>query len=163
MDSPAREGRFDGVEPGGDSGFASINFLAAADKADDHGPIRVPVEIGDEKLGFGLIKTGPILFSAHEIGRHFQIPSALGFVENDNVIARRAKVAQSGIAEVMHVLDERLDLLFYLAFANFWSVIVRARELIPRKSFGEDLNQRAIARQENGMSGLGFVSPFGRN
>src|SRR6266702_4185883 len=115
---PGREGGFDGVQPGGDSGFAAIDFLAAAHETDDHCPVRMSVEVRKEKFRFGLIEARALLFPAHEVGGHFQVPSSLCFIENDNVIARRTEVAQASVAEVMDVLDESFHLLLHYSLSG---------------------------------------------
>jgi hypothetical protein len=70
-------------------------------------------------LRFGLIEAGLLLFPAHEVGGHLEIPGALGFVENNYAITRGTKVSQAGVAEVMNVLDEGFDLLLHDAFSRF--------------------------------------------
>jgi hypothetical protein len=59
-----------------------------------------------------LVEIGASFFSAHELGGHFLVPGALGFIEDDDMITRWTNVAQSGVAKVMNVLYEGFDLLF---------------------------------------------------
>ena len=45
---------------------------------------------------------------------------ALRLVENHHVVVWRRRIADAFIAKMVHVLDERLDLLAYRTFARAW-------------------------------------------
>ena len=77
----------------------------------------VPVEIGDQELRFGVIEARDLLPPTHEVGGLCLVPSPLGFVENDNMIVGCARCSDAFITEVMNVLNERLDQLFYHPFS----------------------------------------------
>ena len=52
------------VDPFADSRLAGVDLLAAADEANDDGPVAVTVEARDEKLRLGLVEVGPLLLAA---------------------------------------------------------------------------------------------------
>ena len=99
--------------------------------------------------GSDCVKPGPTLLAAHEVGSHLAIPCALGLVKNHDAIARGPVLVQSCISEVVHVLNERFDLLLHDPFAG--SVLLGAQtcHLIAGQRLAQHLHQRAIARQEH--------------
>ena len=82
--------------------------------------------------GSDCVKPGSALLAAHEVGGHLAIPCALRLVENDDVIAGWSVLVQSFISEVVHVLNERFDLLLHDSFAGF--VILGAQALSFRRA-----------------------------
>src|SRR5262249_27978281 len=99
------------VDPCVDSGFARINFLAAADKTDDDSPVFMAIHAGNQKLWFRLREAGSFLFALHEIRGLPQSPGTLRLIKNGNMFSRRSGVNQDFITEMMYVLDERLNAL----------------------------------------------------
>ena len=69
------------------------------------------VHAGDEETGLRLAEPGYVLFSTHEIDSLLKIPGTLGFVKERHVFQRGfGQVHQAIVPEVMHVLDEQLDI-----------------------------------------------------
>ena len=106
------------VEPGVDSSFARVDFLSATNQADDRrpnpgvGPCRrsgTPARTGE---------SGPLLFAQHEVGGLLLVPRALRFIENHDVFDWRAGIDQRVIAEMVHILNERLHAFPNFAFAD---------------------------------------------
>src|SRR3990170_4572194 len=109
---------FNGIEPSRNAGFPSVDFLTSAHKTNHYSPVIVSVEVGNEKLGLRLGKTNAFLFPEHEVCGHLAIPCPLSFIEDDHMVSGCDAVAQPGIAEVMHILDECFDFLFHHSLAR---------------------------------------------
>ena len=114
MHVPMWESRIHSVKPRIDSGFAYMDFLSTADKANNNGPVGVAIHARNQELWLGVREPWAILSSLHKTRGLSQIPSALGFVKDHNMFVRSAGVDQCLVAKVMNVLDES----FY-ALANF--------------------------------------------
>src|SRR5690606_10930324 len=97
--------------PFADTRFARINLLAAADKADNNGPILMPIEAADEELRLRLIEVWSLLSLKHELTRLVEIPCSLCFIKQRDMFNRcTARIDQTFIAKVVNILDERLHL-----------------------------------------------------
>ena len=107
-----------GIQPFRDTSFPVVDLLSAADETDDHGPLLMPVQVGDEKPRLRLLEVGNLLAPFHEVSGLSVVPGALRLVEDDDVIERRIRSSNALVAEVMDVLNERLDLLADGSFAR---------------------------------------------
>ena len=76
------------------------------------------------------------------------------------MVAGRDAVSKSGIAEVMHILDESLNFLFHHPLARFIKSLTKPGDLVARKRFPKHLNQGAVTRQKHGMCGLCLITFF---
>jgi hypothetical protein len=45
MDIPLRKSETQNLEPLANASFAGMDFLAAADEADDYGPVTMPIDV----------------------------------------------------------------------------------------------------------------------
>ena len=73
------------------------------------------------------------------------VPSALGLVEDHDVLCRRAQVNQGIVTEVMNVLDERFDAFAYFALADPLPLLLPARNFIARERFTQDGDEGVVA------------------
>src|SRR5438105_1412971 len=110
--------RLDGVHPRLDAGFACIDLLPATHKANNDCPILMSVEVGNEKLRLRLIETRSLLLPLHEVGSLLEIPGALRFVEDDDVLKGRPGFDEAVVAKVMYVLNECFHTFPDLALPN---------------------------------------------
>jgi len=97
----------------------------------------------------------------HELGCHCDIPRPLGFIEDDDVVTGCSKVANSRVTEMVHVLDKSLDRLLDFPFSLCFSLGAQAREFVARQCLAEHGDQRAVAREKNGMRLGSFVATLG--
>jgi hypothetical protein len=111
MDTPARESVTQNFEPLANASFAGMDFLPAADEADDYRPILMPVEVRNQEFGLRRVESGDFLPALHEISRLIPIPGTLRFVEDYNVVKRWLRSTHTFIAEVVDILDEGLNRL----------------------------------------------------
>ncbi len=116
---PRGECCLNGVEPSRNSSFATVDFLTSSHKTNHHSPVIVSIEIGDKQFGFGLIEAYEFLFPKNEARGHFPGPCPWDFSDDALVVAGGTVVAQAGVAEMMHVLDERVYCLSNYSFACF--------------------------------------------
>src|SRR5438132_7657551 len=63
---PLRKAAIHCIEPSVDASFTCVDFLATADKADDHSPIFVSVHVRNQKLRLGISKASHSFLSQHE-------------------------------------------------------------------------------------------------
>ena len=96
------------IDPFGNTCFTGVDFLPAADEADDDRPTIMSVHRLDEELWLRLIEIGPTLLLAHEQGGFGAVPSALRFIEDHDAVDRRSQVAERLIPKVVDVLNEGL-------------------------------------------------------
>ena len=107
---PFREPLGAGLDLGANAGFARPGLLAAAHQAPDDSPSLIPVRTFNEELGFGIVEVRDAFARAHPALGLFAVPRSLGFVEDDNPVdGWLLSVSQPFIAEVVDILDERLD------------------------------------------------------
>ena len=86
MDGPMREGCVDCIQPLLDSPFSGVDFLSAADQADDHSPVLMAVQAGDEVFRFRLAESGPVFLLLHEPGGLGQVPCTLSLIKQGHVL-----------------------------------------------------------------------------
>src|SRR5579872_384417 len=146
MNIPLRKSDFESVDPFGHAGFAGVDFLAAAHKADDGTPIRMAIHYGDEKFWLGHIEVVLSSFALHEASRLLTRPGTLSFIKHNNFLKRDREVADVLISEVMDVLDKTAYLALRCLFRD-----VFACGLVTCKGFSKDVNKWPVARQENGV------------
>src|SRR5690348_8742884 len=91
VDMPRREGLVQCANPLADSCLTCIDFLAATDEANNHGPIFVPIETGNEELRFGLCKVLVLALPDHEGYCLILVPGTLCFIEQRDVFDRRPR------------------------------------------------------------------------
>src|SRR5262245_13809097 len=91
MNVPLWERSDQGIDPLTNSRLTGVNFLTAADEADDDRPIPMAVETGDQEFGFRLVEIGPLLFAVHEVGGLFSVPCSLGLVEKGDMFDGRTR------------------------------------------------------------------------
>jgi hypothetical protein len=77
------------------------------------------------------------------------VPGSLGFIKDDDAIAGRTVVLETGISKVVNVLDERLHLLSDVRSFLPLGLIAKAFDGIPNESFTKDRNQRAVSREKD--------------
>ena len=82
----------------------------------------------------------------HEIGSLLQIPRTLGFIEYNDVLNRRPGFNQSVIAEMVNVLNEGLNALTNLAFANLFPLCFATHDFVPGKCLSQHGDKWAISR-----------------
>ena len=136
-----REGLAYGFKPGRDAGLACVYFLTTSDEADDHGPLTVTIEVGDQEFRLRFTKVRNLLSSLHEIGGLLPVPGALCLVENNDMIVGGGGVAYSLIAEVVNVLNEWLYLLPDGTFPRSGPL---TSHFVSSKRLLQDRNQRTI-------------------
>src|SRR5436190_22302270 len=83
---PLRKAAIHCIEPSVNASFTRVDFLATADKTDDHSPIFVSVHVRDQKLRFGICEAWAPFLSQHKISGLFQVPGALRLIEDDDVL-----------------------------------------------------------------------------
>jgi hypothetical protein len=105
----------------------------------------VTVHARDQELRFRLGEVGSFLLAEHEVRCPRQIPGALCLVEESDMLDGRAGVHKTVIAEVMHVLDESLDLT--ACFTELESLLLLAHplHLVTSERFAQDGYQRSVA------------------
>src|SRR6185295_15552946 len=97
--------------PLADSRLTGIDLLSAAHETNDHRPVLMPIEAGDEEFWFGLVEVRAPLLALHEIDRLLEVPGPLGFIENSHVFDWwLLRIDKAFVAEVMDILDECPDL-----------------------------------------------------
>jgi hypothetical protein len=90
VDPPFRKGSIQRRQPLADSRLTGIDLLSAAHETNDHRPVLVPVEAGDQELWLGLLEVRATLLLPHEVNRLLQVPGPLGFIEDGHVLDWRA-------------------------------------------------------------------------
>src|SRR5689334_4571310 len=111
MDIPVRKSETQNFEPLANASFAGMDFLPAANEADDYRPVTMPIEVRNQEFRLRRLKSGDFLTALHEIGRLVPIPSALRLVENYDVVKRWFRSTHTFIPEVVHILNKSLDRL----------------------------------------------------
>ena len=106
MDLPVPQVTLERAHPFGNAGFAAIDLLSFANKADNDAPIRAPVHDREQKGGFGHVEAGLAALLAHEIGSLVAVPSALGFIANHDMFGRDLNWVEILISKAMNVLNE---------------------------------------------------------
>ena len=86
--------------------------------------------VSNQELRLGLGEARTILLSLQEISGLLQVPSALSFVEDHNVFDGRSGLDQRVISKVMNVLDEGLDALSHIPFADLLALGFASRNFI---------------------------------
>src|SRR5918996_710346 len=138
MHVPIREPRIYSFKPSIDSGFTRVDFLSAADKANNDSPFPMAIHKRNEELRLRIGESGAILFSAHEVRGLSQIPRALGLIEDHNMLRRSARIDQCIVAKVMNVLDESFDALTNFSFSYSKTLSLLTRDLVTGKRFTKD-------------------------
>ena len=128
------------VKPSIDTSFAGIDFLSAANEADDHCPIFVAIHARNQKFWFRHCKPGAILLSTHKAGCLPQIPCALCLVKNDDMLRWRIRIGQRFVSEMMYVLNERLNTFANFPLSHFLALGLLATDLVTRKRLPQDSN-----------------------
>lgn len=101
VDPPVRKGLVQRAEPLADPRLSGIDLLSAPHETNDHRPVPVPIEAGDEELGLRLAEIRTTFLAPHEVDRLLQVPGALGFVEDGDVFdRRRPRVGEAFVAEL---------------------------------------------------------------
>jgi len=77
------------------------------------------------------------------------VPGSLGFIKDDDAIARRTVVLKPGISKVVNILDKRLHLLPDIRSFLPFGFIAKASDGIPSEGFTKDGNQRAVSREKD--------------
>ena len=90
----------------------------------------------------------------HEVCRLPEVPCALCFIENDDVFIGGIGIHEHIIAEVMHVLNKCLDAFANFPFPHLLATGFASSNLIAGERLAENRHERAVAREENRMSGL---------
>src|SRR4030095_3896929 len=106
-----------GFEPFPDACLARVYLLSSADQTNHDRPRLMPVEIGDQELRLGAVEVCDLLTPTHKVRGLCLRPSPLRLVEDDNMIVGCTRCPDAFISEVMNVLNERLNALFYGAFS----------------------------------------------
>jgi hypothetical protein len=106
------------IDPGSYAGFSDVYLLTAAYQTDDGSPIFMPIHAGDQELRLRLGEIRTSLLASHEIRGLLQGPGPLGLVEYGDVLRWRSRIDQDIVAEMMDILDERLDGLGDLALSG---------------------------------------------
>src|SRR4029453_338935 len=142
---PLRKTAIHGIKPSVNASFTRIDFLATPDKADDDSPIFVSVHVRNQKLRLGIRKARLPFFAQHKTRGLLQIPSALRFIEDHDVLNRWTRINQRVIAEVVNVLDESFDAFTDFPFANFLALLPSARDFIARQRFTKNRDERTVS------------------
>src|SRR5579864_7350223 len=105
MNFPTWKPNFESIDPFGDAGFAGVDLLTSAYKANDRAPIRMPIHNTNEEFWLGHIEVVLSSLALHEASRLFTRPGALSFVKHNNFLKRNSVIADVVISKVMDILD----------------------------------------------------------
>jgi hypothetical protein len=126
-----------GSSPFGQPRFTTINFLAASDERHNHRPIVVPIHYLQHHFRFGNL--GP--FSSTVLLR---IPSALGFVEDDNSLHRTFLIfAVVLVGKSVDIVNERSDTQFGVSSVDTHTFRFASRD-ISDQSLLDDSHERPV-------------------
>lgn len=136
-----------------------MNFLAAADKANNHGPIHVAVHVLDQELGLGVREVVDALALLHEVRGLGTVPGALGLVKDHDMVCGWPRVAQRLVAEVVDVLDESLHGLAGVGLGGSLAAGLAPFDIVAGQRLAQHGDERTIAGEEDGVRwGLGVAS-----
>lgn len=177
VDLPVGEGLVECLDPQTDAAFAGVDFLAAADEADDGCPVFVLVEGPDEEFAFGHGEVGNPLLPGQPGAQVAHVPHALRFVEDGDVLHfggvllggfgyfvrvdfdfrvqnRRLQLGEHVVAVAVDDLDEAAHLPFGLGLGAADAFGLFFGDFIACKRFGEDFHQRTVAGEVDGKVAL---------
>ena len=77
-----------------------------ANEADDHRPIPMPVQAGDQELWLGAVEVRQALLPLHEVRGLLLVPGALRLAKDRDTIDGRTGVLDAFVAEVVNGLNE---------------------------------------------------------
>src|SRR5438552_8826062 len=85
MHAPIGKACVDRLEPGVDAGFAGVDLLTSTDQTHDDSPVRMAIQVRDQKLRLRLREIWDVLLAAHEIRSLPKRPCAMRLIEYCNV------------------------------------------------------------------------------
>src|SRR5687767_3020763 len=145
VDMPIRERLVDGFEPRINSCLADIDLLTSTYETDDYRPILMPVHIRDQELRLRVGESRTAFLALHKVRRLPQIPGALSFIENYNVLNGRSRLAKCFVAKMVNVLNERFDTFAHFAFTDFLAIRLSTNNLITSERFAKHRDKRPVA------------------
>lgn len=150
-----------GVQPCRYPGLSCIDFLPATHKAYHHRPVHMPIQIGNQELGFRLGEARAIFFPLHKVPCFSQIPRTLGFVKDDDMIYRRSRISKTIIPKMVDILNKGLHFLPDNALSRPLVLGAQSVDLITNECFSKNRDQRAVPGKENSVGRCCFISSFG--
>src|SRR5438132_4929894 len=159
MHAPIGKACVDRLAPVVDAGLAGVELLTSTDQTHDDSPVRMAIQVRDQKLRLRLREIGDVLLATHKTRGLPKRPCALRLIEYSNVFCRRAGINNCVIAEMMDVLDECLHAFADLPFANQIAKRSLPRALIAGQRFSKHRDETAIAGQISRWRGHIDVSP----